>query len=256
MAIWQDPRTTGRTGGVNTATVGVPSVTRDAGLRSYMLSVYNYMASGVLLTGIVAMLVANSSLINLIATANPATGAIQPTLLGWMAIFAPLALVFGLSFGINRMSAGTAQGLYWLYAALIGVQFSTLFLVYTGVSIAQTFFATAAAFLALSLYGYTTKRDLSGIGTFLIMGVVGLIVAMVINMFLRSPGLNLAISAIGVLIFAGLTAYDTQKIKSIYFAVAGHGEAMAKTAVMGALQLYLDFINMFLFLLRFMGDRR
>jgi FtsH-binding integral membrane protein len=154
------------------------------------------------------------------------------------------------------MSAATAQTLYWLYAALIGVQFSTLFLVYTGASIAQTFFATAAAFLGLSLYGYTTKRDLSGIGTFLIMGVVGLLVAMLINFFLRSPGLDLLISCIGVLIFAGLTAYDTQKIKSIYFMVAGSGEAMAKTAVMGALRLYLDFINMFLFLLRFMGNRR
>ena len=252
MANWQDPRTTtGTTGGVNAA-VGVPSVTRDAGLRSYMLSVYNYMASGVLLTGIVAMLFANSSLINLIV--NPATR--QATPLFWIALFAPLAIVFALSFGINRFSAGTAQALFWVYAALVGVQFSSLFLVYTGVSIAQAFFATAAGFLGLSLYGYTTKRDLSGVGTFLIMGVVGLFVAMLINLFLRSPGLNLAISAIGVLVFAGLTVYDTQKIKSIYFAVAGNGEAMAKSAVIGALNLYLDFINMFLFLLRFMGNRR
>jgi hypothetical protein len=217
-----------------------------------MLSVYNYMASGVLLTGIVALGIANSSLINLIV--NPATG--QATPLFWVALFAPLAVVLALSFGISRISAGTAQALFWVYAALVGVQFSSLFLVYTGASVAQAFFATAAAFLGLSLYGYTTKRDLSAMGTFFIMGVVGLIVAMVINLFLRSPGLDLAISAIGVLIFAGLTAYDTQKIKSVYFAVAGHGEAMAKTAVMGALQLYLDFINMFLFLLRFMGDRR
>jgi FtsH-binding integral membrane protein len=252
MAIWQDPRSTAERGGVNTATVGVPSVARDAGLRSYMLSVYNYMASGVLLTGIVALGIANSSLINLIV--NPATG--QATPLFWVALFAPLAVVLALSFGISRISAGTAQALFWVYAALVGVQFSSLFLVYTGASVAQAFFATAAAFLGLSLYGYTTKRDLTAMGTFFIMGVVGLIVAMVINLFLRSPGLDLAISAIGVLIFAGLTAYDTQKIKSVYFAVAGHGEAMAKTAVMGALQLYLDFINMFLFLLRFMGDRR
>jgi FtsH-binding integral membrane protein len=212
MAIWQDPRSTAERGaGVNAATVGVPSVTRDAGLRSYMLSVYNYMASGVLLTGIIALGVANSSLINLIV--NPATGAATP--LFWVALFAPLAIVFALSFG-----------------------------------------AVAAAFLGLSLYGYTTKRDLSAMGTFLIMGVVGLFIAMLLNLFLRSPALNLAVSAIGVLLFAGLTAYDTQKIKSVYFTVAGHGEAMAKTAVMGALQLYLDFINMFLFLLRFMGDRR
>jgi FtsH-binding integral membrane protein len=249
MANWQDPQTTG----VNTAaTVGVPHAARDAGLRSYMLSVYNYMASGVLLTGIVALLFANSSLINYIV--DPATG--RATLFFWVALFAPLGLVMWLSWGINRMSASTAQMIFWGYAALIGVQFSSLFLVYTGASIAQAFFATSAAFFGLSLYGYTTKRDLSGMGTFLIMGVVGLFVAMLINLFLRSTAMNLAISAIGVLIFAGLTAYDTQKIKSIYFSVAGHGEAMAKTAVMGALNLYIDFINMFLFLLRFMGNRR
>jgi hypothetical protein len=249
MAEWNDPRTTG----VNTAaTATVPRAARDAGLRSYMLSVYNYMTSGVLLTGIIALLFANSSLINYIV--NPATG--QATPLFWVALFAPLGLVFWLSFGINRMSASTAQTIFWAYAALIGVQFSSLFLVYTGVSIAQTFFAVAAAFAGLSLWGYTTKKDLSGWGSFLIMGVVGLFVALLINMFLRSPVFDLAISAIGVLIFAGLTAYDTQKIKSIYFSVAGHGEAMAKTAVIGALNLYLDFINMFLFLLRFMGDRR
>ena len=241
-----------RTAGVNSASVGVPRAARDAGLRSYMLSVYNYMASGVLLTGIVALLFANSSLINLVV--NPATGGATP--LFWVVVFAPLGLVFWLSMGINRMSASTAQTIFWVYAGLIGVQFSTLFLVYTGVSIAQTFFAVAVSFLGLSLWGYTTKKDLSGMGTFLIMGVVGLFVAMIINIFLRSPAFDLAISAIGVLLFAGLTAYDTQKIKSTYFAVAGHGEAMAKTAVIGALNLYLDFINMFLFLLRFMGDRR
>ena len=246
-----DPRT--RTTGYDPAvSVGVPRAARDAGLRSYMLKVYNYMASGVLLTGIVALGFANSSLINLIV--NPATG--QATPLFWVALFAPLAIVFLLSFGINRISAGTAQALFWVYAGLIGVQFSSLFLVYTGASIAQAFFATAAAFLGLSLYGYTTKRDLSRFGTFLIMGVVGIFVALLLNMFLRSSALDLAISAIGVLVFAGLTAYDAQKIKSIYFVVAGNGEAMAKTAVIGALNLYLDFINMFLFLLRLFGDRR
>ncbi len=248
MANWQDPQTTGTTA----AAVSVPRATRDVGLRSYMLSVYNYMASGVLLTGIVALGFANSSLINLVV--NPATG--QATPLFWVALFAPLGVVFALSFGINRISARTAQLLFWAYAALIGVQFSSLFLVYTGASIAQAFFATAAAFLGLSLYGYTTKRDLSAMGTFFIMGVVGLLVAMLVNMFLRSPVMDLAISAIGVLVFAGLTAYDTQKIKSIYFAVSGNGEALAKSAVIGALNLYLDFINMFLFLLRLFGDRR
>ena len=250
MANWQDPQTTG----VSAATVGVPRAARDVGLRSYMLTVYNYMASGVLLTGIVALLFANSSLINLMATVN-ASGQVQATPLGLIAMFAPLALVFILGFGINRISAGTAQALYWVYAGLIGVQFSTLFLVYTGASIAQTFFATAAAFLGLSLWGYTTKRDLSGFGTFLIMGVVGIFVALLINMVLRSPAFDLAISAIGVLLFAGLTAYDTQRIKSMYFQVAG-SDMMGKVVIMGALSLYLDFINMFQFLLSFMGNRR
>ena len=246
-----DPRTN-TTGYDPAVSVGVPRAARDAGLRSYMLSVYNYMASGVMLTGIVALLFAKSSLISLIV--NPATG--QATPLFWVALFAPLGLVFALSWGINRMSASTAQMLFWAYAALIGVQFSSLFLVYTGMSIAQTFFSVAAAFAGLSLYGYTTKKDLSGWGSFLIMGVVGIFVALLINLFLQSPALQLAISAIGVLVFAGLVAYDTQKIKSMYFVVAGHGEALAKSAVIGALNLYIDFINMFLFLLRFMGDRR
>ncbi len=249
MAEWNDPRTTGVS---PAATVGVPRAARDVGLRSYMLSVYNYMASGVLLTGIVAMLFANSSLINLIV--NPATG--QATPLFWIALFAPLAIVFALGFGINRISAGPRKPCSGSMRRSSAWSLSSLFLVYTGASIAQAFFATAAAFLGLSLYGYSTKRDLSAMGTFLIMGVVGLFVALLLNLFLRSPGLNLAISALGVLIFAGLTAYDTQKIKSIYFAVAGHGEAMAKSAVIGALNLYIDFINMFLFLLRFMGNRR
>lgn len=248
MANWQDPQTTG----VNTATVGVPRAARDVGLRSYMLSVYNYMASGVLLTGIVALLFANSSLIQLLV--SPETG--KATMLFWVALFAPLGVVMALSWGINRISTGTAQALFWVYAGLIGVQFSSLFLVYTGASIAQTFFAVAAAFMGLSLYGYTTKRDLSAWGSFLIMGVVGIFVALLINLFLHSAALDMAVSAIGVLLFAGLVAYDTQKIKSIYFVVQGQGEAVAKSAIIGALNLYMDFINMFLFLLRFMGDRR
>ena len=247
MANWSDPWTNGAAA----ASVDARTASHDAGLRSYMLSVYNYMASGVLLTGIVALLFVQSGYVRMLFTPDGHTSG-----LGWIVMLAPLALVFTLSFGINRLSDTAAQALFWAYAALIGVQMSSLFLVYTGVSIAQTFFAVAAAFLGLSLYGYTTKRDLSGMRTFLVMGVVGIFIALLINMFLRSPAFDLAISAIGVLLFAGLTAYDTQKIKSVYFAVAGHGDAMAKTAVMGALQLYLDFINMFLFLLRFMGDRR
>jgi FtsH-binding integral membrane protein len=246
MAIWQDPRTTG----VNAATVGVPSVTRDAGLRSYMLSVYNYMASGVLLTGIVALLFAPYARAVLIA---PNGRGMSP--LGWIITLAPLGFVFAMSFGVNRMKTSTLQLLFWGFAAVMGLSMSTLFLAYTGASIAQTFFATSAAYLGLSLYGYTTKRDLSGIGTFLIMGVVGLIVAMVINMFLHSSAMALAISAIGVLLFAGLTAYDTQRIKSMYAQVAGT-DMMGKVVIMGALSLYLDFINMFQFLLSFMGNRR
>lgn len=246
MANWQDPQTTG----VSAATVGVPRAARDAGLRSYMLSVYNYMASGVLLTGIIAMLFAPYAQGVLVQPDGQGM-----SLLGWIVTLSPLAFVFAMSFGVNRMRTSTLQLLFWAFAAVMGLSMSTLFIVFTGVSIAQTFFATAAAYVALSLYGYTTKRDLSGFGTFLIMGVVGILVAMLINLFLQSSALALAISAIGVLLFAGLTAYDTQRIKSMYFYVQGT-EMMGKTVIMGALSLYLDFINMFQFLLSFMGDRR
>jgi len=252
MANWQDPRiATDRSGGVNAAaTVGVPRAARDAGLRSYMLSVYNYMASGVLLTGIVAMLFAPYAREVLISASGQGMSPI-----GWIVMLSPLAIVFAMSFGMNRMATGTLQILFWAFAALMGLSMSTLFLAYTGVSIAQTFFATAAAYLGLSLYGYTTKRDLSGMGTFLIMGVVGILVAMLVNMFLQSSAMALAISAIGVLLFAGLTAYDTQRIKSMYAYVAG-SDMMGRVVIMGALSLYLDFINMFMFLLQFMGQRR
>ena len=241
MANWQDPQTTG----VSAATVGVPTVARDAGLRSYMLKVYNYMASGVLLTGIVAMLFAESGY----------AAQVMATPLKWLIILAPLAFVMVMSFGMNRLSTPTLQILFWAFATAMGLSMSTIFLVYTGTSIAQTFFAVSAGFLGLSLWGYTTKKDLSGWGTFLIMGVVGLLVAMLINLFLQSPAMMLAISAIGVLLFAGLTAYDTQRIKSLYAQVAGT-DMMGKVVIMGALNLYLDFINMFMFLLSFMGDRR
>ena len=237
-----DPRTT--TGVNAAASVGVPRAARDAGLRSYMLSVYNYMASGVLLTGIVALLFANSGLAEQVLS----------TPLRWVIMFAPLAFVMVMSFGINRISTPTLQMLFWAFATVMGLSMSSIFLVFTGVSIAQTFFAVAVGFLGLSLYGYTTKKDLSGFGTFLIMGVIGLLVAMVINLFLQSPAMTMAISAIGVLLFAGLTAYDTQKIKSMYAYVAGT-DMMGKVVIMGALNLYLDFINMFTFLLNFMGSR-
>ena len=243
MANWQDPQVTGP----NAASVSVPRATRDVGLRSYMLKVYNYMASGVLLTGIVAMLFANSGMAAQVFTG----GGILP----WVIILSPLAIVFAMSFGANRMSSATLQMLFWVFATLMGLSMSTIFLVYTGESIDQTFFAVTAAFLGLSLYGYTTKRDLSGFGTFLIMGVVGLLVAMLINLWLQSSAMALAISALGVLLFAGLTAYDTQRIKSMYYYVQD-SEMLGKTAILGALSLYLDFINMFQFLLSFMGDRR
>ncbi|MET0240216.1 MAG: Bax inhibitor-1/YccA family protein [Sphingobium sp.] len=244
MADWRDPPTSAV--GMAGLATGARSVAYDAGLRSYMLSVYNYMASGVLLTGVVALLFAQSGLAEQILTG--------PGLLKYVIMFAPLVFVMVLSFGINKLSTAAAQGLFWAYAAVMGLSLSSILLVYTGESIATTFFATAAAFVGLSLYGYTTKKDLSGFGTFLIMGLVGLLVATLINVFLQSSALNLAISFIGVLLFAGLTAYDTQKIKSMYAYVAGT-DMMGKTIIMGALSLYLDFINMFLFLLRFMGNR-
>ena len=249
MADWNDNRTRPGFGTSDSFTGASVPRTRevfDAGLRQYMLSIYNYMTSAVLLTGIVALVTARSGFaVTLFA---------QPVL-RLIVMLSPLAIVFAMSFGANRMSTGTLQLLFWGFATLMGLSMSTVFIVYTGVSIAQTFFAVTAAFLGLSLYGYTTKRDLSGIGTFLIMGVVGILVALVINMFLQSTAMAMAISVIGVLLFAGLTAYDTQRIKSIYYQVQD-SEMLGKTAILGALSLYLDFINMFQFLLSFMGDRR
>ncbi|MFM9977143.1 MAG: Bax inhibitor-1/YccA family protein [Sphingomonadaceae bacterium] len=241
MANWSDPR---MTAGAAAASVGTRDAAYDAGLRSYMLSVYNYMASAVLLTGIVAMLFASSGL----------AAQVLSTPLRWVIMLAPLGFVMVLSFGINRLSTAAAQGVFWAFAVVMGLSMASIFLVYTGESIAFTFFSTAAAFAGLSLYGYTTKKDLSGFGTFLIMGVVGLLVAMIINIFVQSTVMNLVISALGVLIFAGLTAYDTQRIKSMYAHVAGT-DMLGKTVIMGALSLYLDFINMFQFLLSFLGQR-
>jgi FtsH-binding integral membrane protein len=227
--------------------IGRGDITVDVGLRSYMLSVYNYMASGVLLTGIVALLFANSGM------AAQILGG--PGILKYVIMFAPLAFVMVLSFGVTRLSTGTTQIFFWGFATVMGLSMASIFIVFTETSIASTFFATAAAFAGLSLWGYTTKRDLSGFGTFLIMGVVGLLVASIINLFLQSSAMQFAISFIGVLLFAGLTAYDTQRIKSLYSQVAGT-DMMGKTVIMGALSLYLDFVNMFTFLLQFMGQRR
>jgi hypothetical protein len=227
----------------------------DVGLRQYMLRVYNYMASGLALTGITAALVANTpALWQLLFQAGP-RGGVGMTGLGWIVTLAPLGLVLALSFGLNRMRASTAQTLFWVYAGLMGLSLSSLFLVYTGASITRVFFITAASFAGLSLWGYTTKRDLTGFGSFLIIGLFGMIIASLVNMFLASTTMQFVISVGGVLIFAGLTAYDTQKIKEMYWE-ADDAEVASKKSVMGALALYLDFINLFILLLRFMGDRR
>ena len=247
MANWSDPRSGAAPfAGVD---LGKQAAGYDAGLRSYMLSVYNYMASGVLLTGVVAMLFASSGYLAVLF--NPVNG--RPNGLGWIVTLAPLAIVFAMSFGQNRMATGTLKALFWAYAVLMGLSLSTVFLAYTGTSIAGAFFATAAGFAGLSLYGYTTERDLGPIGTFLIVGLVGLLVASLLSIWL--PGLSPVVAIAGVLIFAGLTAYDTQRIKSMYNYVAGTDQ-VGRTVVMSALQLYLDFINMFLFVLRLFGGNR
>jgi FtsH-binding integral membrane protein len=227
----------------------------DAGLRSYMLRVYNYMASGVALTGLIAALVASSPQVASLFFQVGYGGRLGMTGLGWIAFLAPLGIVLAFSFGLARMSAATAQTLYWVYAALMGVSMATIFFVYTHTSIARVFFITAASFAGLSLYGYTTRKSLSAFGSFLIMGLIGIIIASLVNLFMASTMLQFIITVAGVLIFAGLTAYDTQKIRDMYWAGDGY-EVAGKKAVMGAFTLYLDFINLFIMLLRLFGDRR
>jgi FtsH-binding integral membrane protein len=229
----------------------------DAGLRAYMIRVYNYMAAGVALTGLVAWLTFSAAVVQ--------TGAgLQLTAFGqavfqgplmWVLVLAPLGLVFAISFGINRMQPATALMLFFVYAGLLGLSLASIFLVYTGTSITRVFFISAATFGALSLWGYTTKRDLSAVGSFMFMGLIGIIIASLVNIFLRSSGLDWAISVIGVVVFAGLTGWDTQRIKEMYDPM-DDGTIGGRKAVMGALSLYLDFINLFLLLLRLMGDRR
>jgi hypothetical protein len=247
MADWKDTsRNAQRLGSVPRAGGDVAGrVSYDEGLRSHMLSIYNYMTSGILLTGIVALLAFTSGTAAVIFTGG---------ILRWIVALSPLAVVFAMSFGANRFSTGTLQAMFWGFSILMGLALSSVFLVYTGGSIATTFFATAAAFAGLSLWGYTTKKNLSGFGSFLIMGVVGLFVASIINIFLQSPAFHYAISFLGVLIFAGLTAYDTQRLKSEYQYLRGT-EFAGKAVILGALSLYLDFINMFQFLLSFLGNR-
>ena len=218
----------------------------DAGLRQFLLSVYNYMGSGLVLTGLVAYGAAETGLY---------ASLVQTPILFWGVVLAPLALVFFLSFRIEKMSLGTAQASFWAYAALVGLSLAGLVLAYTGVSIARTFFITAATFLAMSLYGYTTRTDLSRFGSFLLMGLFGIIIASLVNMFLGSSALQLAISVIGVIVFVGLTAYDTQRIKNIYLE-SDDSVVTGKKTIMGALTLYLDFLNLFILLLQLTGNRR
>lgn len=225
----------------------------DEGLRAYMLTVYNYMASALALTGLAAYVTANTpALLSMLYTQQG--NMLAPTMLGYIVMFSPLAFVLVINFGINKMKSSTLQMVFWAFAAVMGLSLSNILLMYTGASVAKTFFVTAAAFGSLSLYGYTTKKNLTGMGSFLIMGLFGIIIASVVNMFLQSTGMEFIISVLGVLIFAGLTAYDTQRIKLMYLESDGN-EMASKKAIMGALSLYLDFINMFLFLLRFMGNR-
>jgi uncharacterized protein len=226
----------------------------DAGLRAHMIRVYNYMAIGLVLTGITSWVVANTALVNVFFSVDSA-GRLGPTLLGWVGIIAPLGLVMLLSFRIGKMSVGAAQATFWGYAALMGVSLATIFFAYTLTSITQVFIITAGTFGAMSLWGYTTKRDLTGMGSFLFMGLIGLILASIVNMFLGSSAMGFAISVIGVLIFTGLTAYDTQKIKEIYY-VGDDGAVAGRKAIMGALRLYLDFVNLFLMMLRLFGQSR
>jgi FtsH-binding integral membrane protein len=237
----------------------------DEGLRAHMNKVYGLMSVGLALTALVAWAVAGLAVSDVptqyqIGAHSYLTGfgaTLYTSPLRWVVMLLPLGMVFGFGAVINRFSYGAAQLFFYAFAAAMGLSISSIFLVYTGISIAQTFLVTAIAFAGLSLYGYTTKRDLSGMGTFLMMGVIGLVVAMIVNLFLQSLAVMFAISAIGVLLFAGLTAFDTQAIKSQYVQMAQSGdqEWLGKSAIMGALKLYLDFINMFMFLLQFMGNR-
>jgi FtsH-binding integral membrane protein len=225
----------------------------DEGLRSYMLKVYNYMGIGLVVTGLVAYF-ASAAAVDATGNLTAWGAAIYTSPLMWVIMLSPLAFVLVLSFGINKLSVGAAQAAFWGFAAIMGLSMSSIFLVYTDASIAKVFFITAATFGAMSLWGYTTKRDLTGMGHFLMMGLIGIIIASVVNIFMQSSGLEFAISIIGVLVFVGLTAYDTQKIKESYSDTFS-ADVLAKGAIMGALSLYLDFINLFMMLLRLFGNR-
>jgi FtsH-binding integral membrane protein len=232
----------------------------DEGLRAYMLRVYNWMSSGLVLTGLIAYAISHTALMNafypLVQTASGAY-VNQPSILAYAAIFAPLVFVLVLSFGVNKLSTTAAQALFWGFCAAMGASLTSIFLVYTQTSITEVFFITAGTFAGTSLYGYATKRDLTSMGSFLMMGLIGIMIAMVVNIFLHSPAVQFAISIIGVLLFVGLTAYDTQRIRTTYLQYgASYGVAMAsKRSVYDALTLYLNFINLFMFLLQLFGQR-
>ncbi|ARC89690.1 Bax inhibitor-1/YccA family protein [Rhodovulum sp. MB263] len=252
---------------IRAGAAGVRTAQIDEGLRAHMNKVYGTMSVGMLITALAAWAISGlavtsdpSGAVAQIGADKYLTGlgqALYASPLKWLIMFAPLLFVFGFSAGINRMSAATAQVVFYAFAAVMGLSISSIFLVFTGISIVQTFLVTAIAFAGLSLWGYTTKKDISGWGSFLIMGVIGLVVASIVNIFLASPAIMFAVSALGILIFAGLTAYDTQRIKTDYLqhAQAMDSEWLGKSAIMGALSLYLDFINLFMFLLQFLGNR-
>lgn len=231
------------------------AVSFDAGLRAYMQRVYQYMATATALSGVTAWAVANTALRDVFFAYNPQAMAWGPTGIGLIAMIAPIAIVFFISFRLQRMSASAAQSAFWVYAGLTGLSLSSILLNFTGESVARVFFTTAIAFGGMSLWGYTTKRSLDAVGSFLMMGLIGILVASLINIFVGSSAMQWMISVIGVVVFAGLTAYDTQKIKEMY-AEGDDGETATKKAVFGALQLYLDFINLFIMLIRLFGDRR
>jgi hypothetical protein len=244
---------------IQSRTVSTETHVIDEGLRAYMLKVYNYMASGILITGFISLILFKLSVVTTadgsIAGLTSLGNALYNSALMWVVMLAPLGVVFYMSFGIRKMSAAKAQGTFWIFAALMGASLSSIFLIYTGASITRVFFITSGTFGAMSIYGYTTKKDLTKLGSFLMMGLFGIIIASIVNMFMKSTMMYYVISIIGVLVFVGLTAYDTQKIKNMYLA-SDSGEIMGKKAVMGALTLYLDFINLFIMLLRLFGQRR
>jgi uncharacterized protein len=238
------------------STVGAGVRDLDQGLRAYMLQVYNYMASALVLTGLVAYFASSSEAFMSLMIVQKADGSMGMGPLSWVVMLAPLGVVLYLSARMHAMSAKAAQMWFFGYAVLMGLSMYYIFALYTGTSIARVFFITAGTFGAMSLYGYSTKKDLTGMGSFLMMGVIGILIASVVNIFLGSSGLSFAISVIGVLVFTGLIAYDTQKLKAIYYQYEGQAEALAKSSIMGALNLYLDFINLFVMMLRLFGDRR